>query len=327
MFHLEPFNEVDTLGKLDIGLTQEQMVGVLNWFQDGISHGQRDDGWIDEFSKELLLQASQHLGQFHFACFHWIIKPSDHWNILGWDVTHGLFRIILFDWLIDWESSFPPPQPWRQGWPDAGHGHQPFRGPDIARSGEGARIGIGKRGGSSMLFQDNWVKMTDMHISYDILYDLHSYIAFHLPFLGCQDPHWESMICIDCFERFALDIRLVGSFPQKVVLFWEAWKLPDPLFGTGSAAWRQGLFGLVGNFKGVVDWKQLNSWREKDKLIRMIVFFAKTFFNENNKDHIHYHTLFICIYIYLRIFVILRITCLCKPSCEKPCAKKIFEVC
>ena len=30
MFHLEPFNEVDTLGKLDIGLTQEQMVGVLN---------------------------------------------------------------------------------------------------------------------------------------------------------------------------------------------------------------------------------------------------------------------------------------------------------
>lgn len=164
-------------------------------------------------------------------------------------------------------------------------------------------------------------------IYHDILYDLHSYIAFHLPFLGCQDPHWESMICIDCFERFALDIRLVGSFPQKVVLFWEAWKLPDPLFGTGSAAWRQGLFGLVGNFKGVVDWKQLNSWREKDKLIRMIVFFAKTFFNENNKDHIHYHTLFICIYIYLRIFVILRITCLCKPSCEKPCAKKIFEVC
>ena len=155
-------------------------------------------GMMDEFSKELLLQASQHLSQFHFACFHWIIKPSDHWNILGWDVTHGLLRIILFDWLIDWESSFPPPQPWRQGWPDAGHGHQPFRGLDIARSGEGARIGIGKKGGkSSMLFQDNWVKMADIYIYtyyvilFAFLYCLPSAIS-RMPrsTLGKYDLYW-----------------------------------------------------------------------------------------------------------------------------------------
>ncbi len=71
-------------------------------------------GMMDEFSKSWCCKLQSTWGQFHFAGFQGIIQTSDHWslkNILGRDVKHGLLRIILFDWLVDWESSFPPPTP------------------------------------------------------------------------------------------------------------------------------------------------------------------------------------------------------------------------